>query len=816
MGEVYRADDLKLGQPVALKFLPPAFGQDPARLDRFYAEIRVARQVSHPNVCRVYDVGDIPGEHSLSMEFVDGEDLASLLRRIGRLPGDKALEIARQLCAGLAAAHDKGVLHRDLKPENVMLDGRGKVRITDFGLASLAEQVAGNDVRSGTPAYMSPEQLTGREVSVWSDVYALGLVLYELFTGKRAFEGKTFVELLRKHENEAPVSPSQLVSDLDPGVESVILRCLEKDPRRRPASALAVAAALPGGDPLAAALAAGETPSPELVAAARQGEGLAPRVAFALFAFALAGALAFVVYAGSRLLLGKVPFDKPPLVLADRARELIAAFGYGEVPADSAYGFGMDFDFVTWHAARDRSATRWRILRTGQPPVIQLWYRQSPQLLVSTSVGGRVFSANPPLTVSGMSGVRLDMSGRLIEFYAVPAQLEKPDQAPSRPADWARLFAEARLELAAFTPVASTWTPLMYADARAAWTGVLPEHPDIEIRVEAASYRGRPVWFQIIQPWTRASRMQPYQPRSGQLIASTVVGLLLLGGMLASGLLARRNLRLGRVDRRGATAVAGFSLLGGLVVWALGADHVPEFNLELSLFMRGLALSLLNACSTGLLYAALEPYVRRLWPHALTSWTRLLAGRWQDPLVGAHVLMGVVYGVALLLAMIAVNTATQAAGVPPDFPPAFGLDALLGPDQAFMFELDRLVDSVTMGMGAVLLFVGLRYLLRPWLAMLVGAVIIGLPDAFSSATAPWIAVPAATLLMSFFVVALMREGLLTLVVTLFVTGLISNVPLSLELSKWYSMPAKLALAVLVLLAGYALRAALVRDRAPLQ
>ncbi len=309
MGEVYRADDLKLGQPVALKLLPPALARESERLDRFYREVSIARQVSHPNVCRVYDVGEIAGDPYLSMEFVDGEDLASLLRRIGRLPGDKALEIARQLCAGLAAAHDKGVLHRDLKPENVMLDGRGKVRITDFGLASLAEQVAGNDVRSGTPAYMSPEQLTGREVSVRSDVYALGLVLYELFTGKRAFEGKTFVELLRKHENEAPRSPSQLVSDLDPGVESVILRCLEKDPLRRPPSALAVAAALPGGDPLAAALAAGETPSPEMVAAAGQGEGLRARTAWGLFAFALLGALAFVAGVGPYAVLGTVPVE---------------------------------------------------------------------------------------------------------------------------------------------------------------------------------------------------------------------------------------------------------------------------------------------------------------------------------------------------------------------------------------------------------------------------------------------------------------------------------------------------------------------------
>ena len=150
MGEVYRADDLKLDQPVALKFLPTAFSEDRGRLDRFYGEVRIARQVSHPNVARVYDVGEIDGHTFLSMEYIDGEDLGTLLRRIGRFPGDRAVQIAREICAGLAAAHDRGVLHRDLKPANVMIDGRGRARITDFGLASVLGEQGPADVRSGT------------------------------------------------------------------------------------------------------------------------------------------------------------------------------------------------------------------------------------------------------------------------------------------------------------------------------------------------------------------------------------------------------------------------------------------------------------------------------------------------------------------------------------------------------------------------------------------------------------------------------------------------------------------------------------------
>src|SRR6187431_1169054 len=215
MGEVYRADDLKLGQAVALKFLPESVDRDPARLMQIHAEVRMARLVSHPNVCRVFDVGEYEGHTFLSMEYVDGEDLSLLLRRIGRFPEDRAIEVARQICAGLAAAHDRGVVHRDLKPANVMLDGNGRIRITDFGLAG----ATGETLRAGTPAYMAPEQLAGGEVTPRSDVYSLGLVLYELFTGKRAVEGRNLAELIAKREQDGITHPSEFVRDLDPAID---------------------------------------------------------------------------------------------------------------------------------------------------------------------------------------------------------------------------------------------------------------------------------------------------------------------------------------------------------------------------------------------------------------------------------------------------------------------------------------------------------------------------------------------------------------------------------------------------------------------
>ena len=241
MGEVYRADDLKLGHTVALKFLPKRVAKDARRIEFFHNEVRLARQISHPNVCRVYDIGEVNGQHFLTMEFVDGEDLRGLLKRIGRLPHDKGVEIAQQLCAGLAAAHARGVLHRDLKPANVMVDGRGHVRITDFGLARLAGDKESTEV-VGTPAYMAPEQMGRGEATVQSDLYSLGLILYEVFTGKRVRAEATPIDLPEHLEDSSNItSPSQIVQDIDPAVERVIVQCLESDPERRPLSVDSIA-----------------------------------------------------------------------------------------------------------------------------------------------------------------------------------------------------------------------------------------------------------------------------------------------------------------------------------------------------------------------------------------------------------------------------------------------------------------------------------------------------------------------------------------------------------------------------------------------
>jgi serine/threonine-protein kinase len=436
MGEVYRADDLTLGQAVALKFLPDEAAGDEGLLERFRNEVRIARRVSHPNVCRVYDVGDVDGQTFFTMEYVDGEDLASLLRRIGRLPPDKALDIARQLCAGLAAAHTKGVLHRDLKPANIMLDGRGQVVITDFGLAGVADDIRGNEIRSGTPAYMAPEQLSGKEVTTSSDIYALGLVLYEVFTGKRAF-AESPAKVLHGHGDRTPSRPSSVVKDLDPIVEKVILRCLETEPSSRPATALSVAAALPGGDPLAAALAAGETPSPQLVAASGETAGLRPRVAVACLAAVLLG-LALVVFLSIHYSgLEKMGLELTPEILTQKSREIIARLGYEGRPTDSAFDLEYDGDFQDYIEKNDKPP-HWDAVIAARPSLLQYWYRQSPDPLVASDfrdqqlTPGIVTRTDPPTVRSGMIHLELDPQGRLTYFQAIPPQKQDDKASAGR------------------------------------------------------------------------------------------------------------------------------------------------------------------------------------------------------------------------------------------------------------------------------------------------------------------------------------------------------------------------------------------------
>ncbi|OLC47633.1 MAG: hypothetical protein AUH43_11275, partial [Acidobacteria bacterium 13_1_40CM_65_14] len=805
MGDVYRADDLTLDHPVALKFLPEG-AIDPAQLAQFHNELRIARQVSHKNVCRLYDLGEADGRRFLTMEYVDGEDLASLVRRIGRLPQDKAIEIARQLCAGLAAAHDRGVLHRDLKPANVMLDGDGHVRITDFGLAVATGDA--NAVRAGTPQYMAPEQLAGQAASIKTDIYALGLVLFEIFTGKRAYDAKTLHDLMQLHESGTVTTPSSVVRDLDPAVERVILRCLERDPGRRPGSALAVAAALPGGNPLADALAAGETPSPELLAAAGEAEALPILPAAAMAAGFVIVLLAFAAVVPRASIPGLVPLDKPTDVLTDRAEQMIATFGYTEPGADRARGFTIPPDPPRW-AQQQGPADWWPSLRSGTPPVLLFWYRTSPRDLVPVSPASSLSSTDPPLLVSGMRLAILDTNGRLVEFHAVPPQLDA-DSTPAVAPNWRSLFDAAGFDMTAFTPSTPQWTPPHFADTRAAWEGPAPDRPDIKIRVEAAAYRGKPTSFYAVGPWTRPTRMQPLARTTAQAVVSALNVAVSVVALVGAALLARYNLRVNRADRHGAARLAiGFVVLAS-VGWIFGAHHVSTTDVELRELLIAIGFSTVLGAIVWVFYLAIEPYVRRFWPDGLLGWTRLLSGRLRDPRVGRDVLIGLLFGVGLMALDTAQGLLPQRWGYTAPLPP-FGTS--VGPLASTAFVVTRWVSALYTSLQTVLLvamiFVVLRLVLRRgWLAALVGVVILTvLSDNGAAFFGTWfdlVLIPLTFVVVTF---GMFRFGLLVMTVAAFANKVATGLPLTLNLSAWWATPSMLSLALLIGLALFAFYAA---------
>jgi len=786
MGEVYGAEDLKLGQRVALKFLPAHRTTDSSWRDQFYAEVRIARQISHPNVCRVYDIGESEGRLFLSMEFVDGEDLASLLRRIGRLPDDKAVEVAQQLCAGLAAAHSAGVLHRDLKPANVMLDGKGRARITDFGLAIAASDASG-ERPAGTPGYMAPELFGGAPPTVQSDLYALGLLLYEVFTGKRAFDAPNLVELHRRQSETNPTPPSNLVKNLDPAVERAILRCLDREPTQRPRSAHSVAAALPGGDPLAAALAAGETPSPDMVAAAGPQGSLRPAIAWTCLIASLILLIVTdtITYPRSSN-WGRTSMPKSPEVLTDRAQDLARKLGYPEA-VDHASWIGSEPGFVDY-VAHDALGKNWERASKGQawPSSVVFWFRQSPQWMTPTeppNIVPGVGFRHPPYDVAGMVTLKLDMLGRLVYFRAVPSQLEV---APSsREPAWDQLFAEAGLDRSQLVPGTLKWAPPDFFDRTADWDGYLGGNHDLPLHVSAAAWRGRPTYFQVIAPWNKQWQItDSSSSTTPSKIASICTIVLLLGFIVVGSFFAHRNFIRGRADVKGALRL--FIVLTACnCLGALALDHFAPIPLYIWSQILLLAVPMLLSLLAWVGYLAVEPYVRRTWPHVMVSWQRLLNGRFRDPLVGRDLLLGIFAGsiVCLLVSCL------QRPEVDSSF--AKGILSSIG------YDMGGLSIACLTSLLILAMLSGLTGLLRrKWLGLLASGLLLGVVSLGDSPTET--VVNLAQVVLVFLV--LTRVSLLGAVGFFLGTAIINAPPLIF--SQWYVGRALIPLVPLVALLVY--------------
>ena len=796
MGEVFRAHDLVLEEDVAVKFLPETRADDDAFMRRFVNEVRLARQISHPAVCRVHDIGEVDGRAFLSMEYIDGEDLASLLRRIGRLPPEKAYELAQQLCAGLAELHGAGLLHRDLKPANLMIDGQGRLKIADFGLAAIREELRAHEFGDGTPAYMAPEQLAGREVSQRSDIYALGVVLYELLSGRHPYEAMGGDSTERgKIDRTAPaVALGARVSGLADETLEIVELCLEDAPADRPGSVLDVAAMLPGGDPIAAALRAGRAPSVEAVANAQTSELLQPWRAWALAAITMAALVLYAALGPPNTLWGQAAPQLAPAALEDRAREAVSDFGL-QVPGGSTMQRLVRDDSYL-ESPPPRMA-----LAPGRPVPILYEFRASPKTLARR--GAIASHDDPPMTTPGEVRVVLDVRGRLRTFERVP---ELPPGEGEGGMDWSVALARAGVEDA--VPSELQRLPPRVSDEHHAWQGRV-EGGEAPVRVEAASWRGRSVWFDVEPPWGWEHERAP----SSSGLSRVTEWILLVLFLFGLGFLARRSYRRGEVDGRGAVRVAvalGLCVtVSELLTMSVGQSS--GFQTVLGMFKEGLLVAIISLLG----YAVVEPFGRRYLPGAMVSWVRLTRGRWRDPLVGRDVLLGAAVGCLIGSLSLLRQHFGDTDGVL-----LVRLDALMG----FGHAIGASIGAVWLGafsvMQVYILFVVLRWVLRrATLAaggffLLWSLVEIGrLSQSDLSATAWVLAALSGVAVSAILAYVIVRVGLLALSTAQILLNLVLTLPLSLDFGGWYGTSSIIALGTAVLIVAVALHVALGRARA---
>jgi hypothetical protein len=573
----------------------------------------------------------------------------------------------------------------------------------------------------------------------------------------------------------------------------VILRCLDADPRNRPASALAVAAALPGGDPLAAALAAGDTPTPGMVAASGDTEGISVRAACIWLALILVGLVAALVVGARTSVFAMTPFENSPDVLTRKARDLIQSFGYSAPPADRAWGFVLDTDYQNYAERQEKPAAYRDQLASGQPPLVRFWYRQSPQRLIPLDfANGIVSRADPPPINSGMVGLNLDPQGRLIRFDAVPPQVEAQPDSP-RPPNWTALFTSAGLDMTRFAAAEPQWLPLAGFDTRAAWTGAYANAPELPLRVEAASWHGKPVFFRVIGPWSRPERTQPAQPQAGALVINSVVSVL----FALAAFLAWRNFRSGRGDVQGASRLAAFAFGVESLEWLCTAHQVVVDSLPGMIMWAAFTAGFL-----WMLYIALEPYVRRRWPQSMISWSRLLGGEFRDPLVGEHMLAGVAMGIGSALCLLFANhnaLLTQFS--------TRSLNSLPGARAMTGEMLSALIQGIGGGLLLVFLFFLLRVILRQqWLAAAVFILLLAGLGALQFRR-PVIAFLVVSLPLFFYIAGMLWFGVLPAVVANFVLVMLEFYLVTTDFSVWYAGPTVAAVAIALALTAYAFHTA---------
>jgi hypothetical protein len=804
MGEVYRAEDIVLGEPVALKFLREGSA---ASKEMLLNELKLARQIAHPNVCRLFDVGELDGRFFLSMELIDGEDLSSLLQRIGRLPQDRLLVLARQLFSGLAAAHAKGVVHCDVKPANIMIDGRGNARLTDFGIARLEESAdIGGLGAAGTPAYMAPERFLGQRATVRGDLYSLGLVLYEMCTGVHPFGNYSRPRMIEAQLKKTPPPPSSLI-EIDPTLERLIQQCLEKDPQDRPVSALMVAAALSNSDPLEMALAIGDTPPPELLAQARSADALSAGQAAAWSLLVALTLLLVIATSDAAHRWSSVEIGLAPEVMAEKAREILRGFGWTEPPAAEAFGYLQNPGVPIEPDAAPAPA---------MAPLL-FWYRQSQQSMVPSDIGRLLFEGvrvgpyDPPTAANpGDTLLLLHPAGMLDHLERRPHRLPGETLRRGVATDFSPLLRSAGLDPAAFVrnPDAVI-VPPFYIDEGAVAQGASAERPDLPITVRMAAFQGRPVYFRM------QAQLPEVEAPAGRFFGLFEdfydwYDLIYIFGALGAIPLARSNVRRGRGDRRGAWRLATFVFAIKMAIFLFDGFFVLDLRTQWAMVNLQVGQALLEAGLAWVFYLALEPYVRKIWPQTLITWARLLGGHHEDRLLARHLLVGICFGATWMLVVQLDQLLPGLLGLAhrPDPVDVTPLNNALSTGIALATVTAQALAAIYNSVFSLLILVLLRFLLRsawPAIALYVAA---GALLYAHEGSHPWLSL----LLVGFVLAAseawlLVRYGLVSLAVATLTFGLLGSFPITLERQLWYASSGYAVIVLVIALTVVALRRA---------
>jgi hypothetical protein len=488
--------------------------------------------------------------------------------------------------------------------------------------------------------------------------------------------------------------------------------------------------------------------------------------------------------------------SKPPLILAERAKEILGAVGHSP-GTDFAYGF-FPANFLGY-AGRHPEIVTPEQFASGSPAALHFWFRGSPTVMIPRDGSDRVSQDDPVFNISGMSLVVLDPDGRLVRMAQIPPQSD-PGWTPQS-ADFKPLFDASGLAMNTYTPVAPEWTPTMYADTRAAWSGPVPGLPSLTQKIEACSYRGKPVCFHTVSPWTTTSRMAAtIDARRRVSFMSALVQITVLAMFVAAGLIARHNWRKGRGDRRGAAQLFAFLMLAAAGVWLIQNKHVADPTREMTRFF--LSLPFWAAGLFWVIYLAVEPYVRRFWPSTLVSWSRLMARQWHDPLVGRDVL----FGVALGLALSALASGTTYLGSRlghPLSPTVPDLEQLLGPSIVVARVLNQIFNAVLNAIFAVFALVLLKMVVkREWLASVVAIALAMIMAVRSGGGSAVVNYTAALAMVTLIVLTIQRLGLVATTVMFFVYFVMSSAVITLDTTRWFFSSSVVLLLIPASLAFY--------------